>query len=183
MSLESIQQYPSCRFNLSSAQRSQCQAEAVPAHSNGVLRVDHVVIRSTRPVATDESLKALGLSVQRVRTDIYPQTRQSFVAGKGGGGVVLEVIGPVDEDLGSPPEESVWGLALDVHDIDALYAKLGPELLTKPRPAVQQGRRICAVKGGGGAQGAPPSLAIAFISPSPRAPQAPPAPGWRSSAL
>ena len=142
---------------------------AQPTHENGASRCDHVVIRSKRPLATEENLRELGLSVKRVRTDIYPNTRQSFLSGPTGG-VLLEVVGPVEEDSSSPADASVWGLAIEVRNVDQLYAELGPDVLTKPRQAVQPGRRICAVKGGGDAAASSLSLAIAFMSPSPRAP-------------
>ena len=79
------------------------------------------------------------------------------------GEVILEVVGPPVNDGPVTVEASgparFWGLAVTVAAIDELYERLGPELVSPPKGAVQSGRRIATVRSAAGL-----SVPLAFMS-------------------
>jgi hypothetical protein len=52
---------------------------------------------------------------------------------------------------------SFWGFVLNVADIDAAFERLGPDVLSPPKQAVQPGRRIASFRSAAGL-GAPIAL-------------------------
>lgn len=115
---------------------------ATGVHPNGVLRFDHVVLRSPDLDRTTEALAALGLDLRRTRdVQLGDQAAQQrfFRLGE----VILELVGP-SEPTGDGPCR-IWGFALVTDDIDASAAQLG-DLCSPPKPAVQPGRRIATVR-------------------------------------
>jgi hypothetical protein len=118
------------------------------AHPNGVVRLDHVVVLTPDLDRTTEALQAVGLAARRTREagagpDGVPRLQRFFRVGE----AILEVVGPA-----TPTGDGCarfWGLAYVVDDLDATAAMLG-ERMSRPRDAVQPGRRIAALRPGAG---------------------------------
>lgn len=128
-------------------------------HPNGVVRIDHVVVRSGDCDRTVAGFEAAGLEVRggRSTTSYGSPMRQVFLWA---GDVIVELVGP---DAGEPTTDeptSFFGLALVSDDLDATAAHLG-ELLSTPKAAVQQDRRIAGLRG----REIGISLPIAIMSP------------------
>lgn len=114
-------------------------------HPNGIVRIDHVVVRSGDSDRTVAEFERAGLDVRGERsTNSYGSPmRQTFLWA---GDVIVELIAP---DAGEPRTDeptSIFGLALSAADLDATSAYLG-ELLGTPKAAVQPGRRIAGLRG------------------------------------
>jgi hypothetical protein len=108
------------------------------------VRVDHVVINTDNGERTSAAIEdALGVPLKRVR-DAGRGVSQRFHTLDN---TVLEIVsGPHVDNVGS----SLWGMVLSVADIDALFAYLGPDVLSPPKQAVQAGRMISTVRGAAG---------------------------------
>jgi hypothetical protein len=138
-------------------------------HPNGVVALDHVVVRSPDLDRTVAALEAAGVELRRRRVadpalgaasgngaDLRRATPAVVQAFFRMGPTILEVVGPA-EATGDGPAR-FWGLAFAVADLDATAAFLGARL----RPAVdavQPGRRIATLDRGAGS-----SVPIAFLS-------------------
>lgn len=132
------------------------------SHPNGITSIDHVVIRTGDCDRTIAGFEAAGLEVRRERstTSYGSPTRQTFFWA---GDVILELVGP---DVGEPTTDertSIFGLALVADDIDATATAMGP-LLSTPKTAVQEGRRIAVLRHREAGIGLP----VAVMSPHPR---------------
>lgn len=132
----------------------------VPAHPNGVARLDHVVAFSPDLERTVTALQGAGLDLRRRREGPTPAgaQRQAFFRLDE---AILEVVEhppgtPAAADLDAPTR--FWGLAFGVDDLDATAARLGP-LLGEPRDAIQPGRRIATARREAGL-----GLPVAFIT-------------------
>jgi hypothetical protein len=130
--------------------RSQAPAPAgdPPAHPNGTVAVDHVVVMTPALERTVAALAAAGLDLRRIREQPTPAgaPRQAFFRL---GAEILEVVQEPEEVVaraGSADGPArFWGLALRVGDLDASVSALG-EHAGAIRDAVQQGRRIATVR-------------------------------------
>ena len=111
-------------------------------HPNGVVALDHVVLRSPDLDRTTEALGGLGLDLRRTR-DVGRGERAMQQRFFRMGGVILELVGPPAPSGQGPC--TIWGLALVTEDIDASAAHLGAAC-SAPKPAVQPGRRIATVR-------------------------------------
>lgn len=112
---------------------------AAPAvHTNGVTRIDHVVLMTPDLPRTIAAVEALGLDLRRER-DAGPFRQAFFKLGD----VILEVVGPQEPGEGST---HVWGLTFCVDDLDATAAFLG-DRVGRVKDAVQPGRRIATLRG------------------------------------
>ncbi len=114
-------------------------AAAAPAsveHDNGAVALDHVVIVTPDFERTAATLQARGM----------PLRRESERAGRRQG---FRRLGPAIMEIVEAPEAEgparFWGLVVVVEDLDALSARLGSQI-SRPRPAVQPGRRIATLK-------------------------------------
>jgi hypothetical protein len=127
---------------------------APPAHPNGALRLDHVVVFSPALDRTFAALEAAGFDLRRTRDAGTPEhpLRQGFYRL---GEVILEVVGDVDP----PGSARFWGLVVIVEDLDELAARFGQDI-GAARDAVQPGRRIATVRESAGL-----GLPVAFMSP------------------
>ncbi len=104
---------------------------------NGVAGIDHVVIYTPDLECTCDAIAiATGAPLKRIRE--VGQLRQGFHRL---GELIVEVV----TFPGVPVEHATfWGLALNVRDIDALFAAYGGDVLSPPKDAVQPGRRIAS---------------------------------------
>jgi hypothetical protein len=119
-----------------------------PAHPNGVVGVDHVVVTTPRLDRTLAALEGVGLEVRRTR-DAGGGMRQAFLVA---GPAVLEVVG----DAPGKVATRLWGVTFVVPDVDELVAGFG-DVLGTPRAAVQPGRRIVTARG--------MDVPVAFMTP------------------
>jgi Glyoxalase-like domain len=146
-------------------------ADVSPAHLNGAVAIDHVVVMSHTLDRSVAALQRAGLQLRRIREQPTPAgaPRQAFFRL---GGVILEVIQVPDEVVqrtGGPEVRArFWGLALRAPDLDRTVASLGEHAGTI-RPAVQPGRRIATLRRSAGL-----AVPLAFIS-EPAAPEPRPA--------
>jgi hypothetical protein len=111
----------------------------VAEHALGAIGLDHVVVTTDSLERTcGEIADVTGAPLKRVRE--VGAMRQGFHRV---GRLVVEVV-ERPELAGSPT--SLWGLVLDVTDLDAAVGLLGPERIGPPKDAVQPGRRIATVR-------------------------------------
>jgi hypothetical protein len=60
----------------------------------------------------------------------------------GRGGLIVEIVERPDVPTGPA---AFWGLVINVDDIDAAYELLGDDRISRPKDAVQPGRRIATI--------------------------------------
>jgi hypothetical protein len=125
-------------------------------HPNGATALDHVVITTPDFDRTAAALERAGLTLRRVRE--VPgdggQFRQGF---RRLGPAILELVEIKTADRAGPAR--FWGLVPIVDDLDALKLHVG-DLLTRPKAAVQPGRRIATL-----AREAGLTPSVAFMTP------------------
>jgi hypothetical protein len=129
--------------------------QPTPAHPNGVIALDHVVLATPNLGRTIESIEAAGIDLRRVRDAGEGRQQAFFKLGE----VILEVVGPkVPSGDGAP---RFFGLAWTVRDTEATAAYFGDRL--KPfKPAVQPGRTIATLSSSAGS-----TVPHAFMSGEP----------------
>ncbi|MDQ2679273.1 MAG: VOC family protein [Actinomycetota bacterium] len=115
-----------------------------PAHPNGIVSIDHVVVRTGDCDRTVAAFEQAGFEVRggRSTTSYGAPMRQTFFWA---GDVIVELVGP---DAGEPTTDeptSIFGLALVATDLDATAEHLG-DLMGAPKDAVQDGRRIAGLR-------------------------------------
>ena len=107
----------------------------------GCLGVDHVVVRTNSLDVTCAAITAAtGAPVKRIR-DAGSGMQQAFHKL---GSVVVEVVSAKEQ----VENTHLWGFVVNVSDVDALSAFLGPDILGAPKPATQPGRRIASARSG-----------------------------------
>jgi hypothetical protein len=114
------------------------------AHPNGAHQVDHVVVRSPDVARTLQALTDAGMTLRRERS--AGEVRFAFFRH---GECIVELAGPVQPEAAGGPAR-LWGLTLQVADLDAAARLLG-DALGEVRDAVQPGRRIATVRREAGA--------------------------------
>ena len=107
-----------------------------PAHANGAVVLDHLVVLTGDPASTVDAYAALGLEVRRVRELGEGRTQTFFRAGE----AIIELVGPAGID-----GEQFFGLAFTVTDLDACARQFG-DALGRIKDAVQSGRRIATLR-------------------------------------
>jgi hypothetical protein len=135
-------------------------AGAGPAHPNGVVAIDHVVLQTPDTARTFETLEAAGFALRRVRDAGTPERplRQGFLLFSD---LVLEVVGPPEPAPGTATAPaSLWGVTFVADDLDAARAAFGLQRLGPARDAVQPGRRIAVVDRAAGL-----GVRVALMSP------------------
>lgn len=132
-------------------------AQPTPIHANTVIGFDHLVMTSSNMARTIAGFEDAGIECRRVR-DAGRGIQQAFFRL---GEVILELAGPAEGAGDGPP--SLFGLAYTVADLGATAGYLG-DRLRPAKDAVQSGRQIATLDRGAGS-----SVAIAFMSPDPRA--------------
>ena len=110
-------------------------------HPCGAIGLDHVVVTTDDLERTCAAVEAAtGAPLRRVRE--VGAIRQGFHR-LGGGGLIVEVV----ERAGLPIAPAwFWGLVINVEDLDAAAAGIGPDGIGAVTPAVQPGRRIATVR-------------------------------------
>jgi hypothetical protein len=126
---------------------------AGPAHPNGVVGLDHVVVASPDLDRTRAAFDSAGLDFRRERD--AGQLRQAFYVA---GPLLVEVAGPASDPDGLGPSR-LWGVTAVAEDLDALAARLG-DRLGDPGEAVQAGRRIATLRREAGL-----GVPLAFMTP------------------
>ena len=131
-------------------------APVTPAHPNGVIGLDHIVVFTPDLGRSIRAFDEAGLELRRTResSSYGAPMRQAFFRL---GPVVLEVVGSA-ETSGEGPAR-FFGLAWTCEDLDETGRWLG-ERLRPAKPAVQEGRRIATLDRGAGSR-----VAMAFMSP------------------
>lgn len=133
----------------------------IPAveHPSGAFELDHLVLLTDSLERTSEAVHAvLGLECRRIR-EAGP-VRQAFhrfadPAGGGSRGCIVEVVESDRVDA-----TTLMGVVLDVTDLFGLADRLGPDVMSLPKPAVQPGRHIATIRRDVGL-----GTAVAFMTP------------------
>lgn len=122
-------------------------------HPLGAYELDHVVVATDSLERTCDAIADVtGAPLKRVRE--VGELRQGFHRI---GGLIVEVVERAG--LAEAPA-SFWGLVLNVDDIDAAVARLGPDLVGPHKAAVQPGRSIATLRAEAGL-----GLPVALMSP------------------
>jgi hypothetical protein len=125
-------------------------------HPLGVTSFDHVVVMTSSLERTcGEIERVTGEPLKRIR-EVGP-IRQGFHRL---GSMIVEV---VESDRVTSDEASLWGFVWIVDDLHDTADRLGPDLLSPPKAAVQPGRFIASFRSGAGL-----GLPIALMSPDRR---------------
>ena len=127
-------------------------------NANGAFKLDHVVIVSDDPAGTKLQLESFGFvsKGERFVGEGDAQRSQAFFWS---GELLLELVGPAHASGGDAPCARIWGVTFVVDDLARLTQAAGG-LVSKPRAAVQRGRKIALVSEDAGL-----GLGVAFMSP------------------
>jgi hypothetical protein len=135
---------------------TRCVEPLVPAvadHPLGAIGLDHVVVLTSSLERTCGAIAGTtGAALKRVRE--VGAMRQGFHRV---GGLVVEV---VERPEHTEDHATFWGLVINVGDLDAAVALLGPERIGPAKDAVQRGRRIATLRPEAGL-----GLPVALMSP------------------
>lgn len=105
-----------------------------------VVGVDHVVVMTPDLMRTSDAFAHFtGAPRKRVR-DGGASVQQAFHRV---GDVVIEI---VTSPQVPPGPATLWGFVLTVRSLDAVAHYLGPDVLSPPKPAVQEGRQIATFR-------------------------------------
>lgn len=113
------------------------------AHECGAFDLDHVVLLTDSLERTSAAVEAaLGIACRRVRdTGTVRQAFHRFADVGDHRGCIVEV---VESDRVASP--AVMGVVFNVLDLHDLVGRLGPDVISAPKPAVQAGRFISSVR-------------------------------------
>ncbi|MCB0998168.1 MAG: hypothetical protein R2713_20125 [Ilumatobacteraceae bacterium] len=129
------------------------------AHPLGVTSFDHLVVMTS-------SIERTCGEIERVTLEPLKRIREAGPVRQGFhrlGGMIVEV---VESDRVTAPVASFWGFVWNVPGVDELYDvadRLGPDLLSAPKQAVQPGRFIATFRPAAGL-----GVPVALMSPHAR---------------
>jgi hypothetical protein len=127
---------------------------AAPVGELDIVGFDHVVVNTSSLERTCGAIEAAtGAPLKRVR-EAGPGVRQGFHRL---GEVIVEV---VEFARVTSPVASFWGFVWNVADLHEVCERLGPEVISLPKAAVQPGRFIATVRGSVGL-----GLPLALMTP------------------
>lgn len=112
-------------------------------HPNGAFELDHIVIMTDSLERTSDAVAAaLGLERRRIRET--PQVRQAFhrFADRG---CIIEIV-----ERAGLERVGLWGLVVNVADLDAVIESQGSDRIGNAKTAVQPGRRIATFRSDAG---------------------------------
>lgn len=137
-----------------------------PAHPNGAISLDHVVVTTPDVGRTITALERSGLEARRERATVVGgrSMRQVFLRP---GEAIVEVVGPTEP--AGDGRARFFGLTFTVADLAATAALLGDDL-GQVKDAVQPGRRIATLQASAGL-----GVPVALMTSEPAARPAPPA--------
>lgn len=116
---------------------------AAPAHPLGVSGYDHLVVMTSTLERTCSELEgATGAPLKRVRE--AGSIRQGFHRL---GDLIVEV---VESDRVDGPSASFWGFVWNAIDLERSCEVLGDDVISRPKPAAQQGRSIATFRSAAG---------------------------------
>lgn len=111
-------------------------------HDNGASGLDHVVVVTGSLERTSAAIeRATAAPLKRIRE--LEQMRQGFHR-LGDGGLIVEIV--ERPELTEEPTSMFWGFVVNVADLDAAVAMIGPDLIGPAKSAVQPGRQIATVR-------------------------------------
>lgn len=133
---------------------------AVPAarHDSGAFELDHVVLLTDSLERTSEAVHAtLGLECRRVReAGTVRQAFHRFADAGGSRGCIIEIV-----ESERVERTTLMGVVVNVRDLFGLADRLGPDVMSMPKPAVQRGRYIATVRRAAGL-----GTAVALMTPA-----------------
>jgi hypothetical protein len=104
---------------------------------NATIILDHVVVMTGDLNRTCDAIsEAAAQPLKRIREAGGGRQQGFFRLGE----AIIEVVGPVGDAA------TLWGLVLNVDDIHEVCDRLGPDVISLPKPAVQPGRFIATVR-------------------------------------
>lgn len=111
-------------------------------HDNAASGLDHVVVVTGSLERTSAAIeRATAAPLKRIRE--LEQMRQGFHR-LGDGGLIVEIV--ERPELAEEPTSMFWGFVVNVADLDAAVAMIGPDLIGPVKSAVQPGRQIATVR-------------------------------------
>ncbi|MFM8626156.1 MAG: VOC family protein [Actinomycetota bacterium] len=111
-----------------------------PLAGAAAVGLDHVVVRTSDPEGFRDAVgRVLGLELRRVRP-VGNGWEQWFYKPDN---TVIEVV--TSPDLPRGPA-TLWGMVASVDDLDAIATRLGDDVVSAPKAAVQPGRSISTVR-------------------------------------
>ncbi len=112
-------------------------------HPNGAFELDHLVLLTDSLERTSAVIvDVLGLECRRVReTADVRQAFHRFDDETGARGCVLELA-----ETDRVAQATLMGVVFNLSDLHAAAERLGPDLVSAPKPAVQPGRHIATVR-------------------------------------
>ena len=132
-------------------------SEVASGDELGLIGFDHQVVLTSSLDRTCGAIEhATGAPLKRVRE--AGAVRQGFHRL---GELIVEV---VESPQVTAPTASFWGFVWNVTDLFALCERLGPDVVSAPKPAVQPGRFIATVRSGLGL-GLPAALMTPDVRP------------------
>jgi hypothetical protein len=118
---------------------------AAVEHPSGAFELDHVVVLTNSLERTSATVHEI-FGLERRRTREAGPVRQAFhrfddPPGVGSRGCIIEVV-----ESDRVEETTIMGVVLNVTDLFDLADRLGPAVMSLPKPAVQAGRYISTVR-------------------------------------
>lgn len=113
------------------------------SHPSGAFELDHLVLLTDSLERTSEAVQStLGLECRRVReAGSVLQAFHRFADAGGSRGCIIEVVESDRVD-----RTTLMGVVANVADLFELADRLGPDVMSIPKPAVQRGRYISTVR-------------------------------------